>query len=60
MILSADVYQQGGMAVSSDSLVHCRQSVFGTKVDVSPSLHQDPDGLARARLALHRQGQGRL
>lgn len=58
--MSGRGYQQGGVAVSPDGLVHRRQSVFGSEVDVGAALHQHPDGLAAGRLALHRQRQRRL
>lgn len=48
------------MAVAPHGLVHRREPIFGAEVDVSPSLHQDPDGLAAAGLTLHSEGQGRL
>lgn len=54
------LYQEGNMAVASDGLVEWREAIFGTEVDVGASLHQDPDGLAAARLALNRQRQRRL
>ena len=54
------VYQQGCMAVASNSLVYRCEPVFGAEVDVSPALHQDPDGLTSTRLTLHRQGQRSL
>lgn len=46
------------MAVASDSLVHWRESVFGAKVNMSPSLHQHSDGLTSTGFTLHSKGQG--
>lgn len=55
-----DVHQQSRMAVASDSLVHRRESIFGAEVNMSPSLHQHPDGLASTGFTLHGKGQGSL
>lgn len=52
------VHQQSRVAVAPDSLVHWRESVFGAKVNVSPSLHQHSDGLTSTGFTLHSKGQG--
>lgn len=48
------------MAVASNSFVYWCESIFGTEVNMSPSVHQDPDGLTSTWLTLHRQGQSSL
>lgn len=52
------VHQQSRMTVASDSLVHWRESIFGAKVNMSPSLHQHSDGLTSTGFTLHSKGQG--
>lgn len=52
------VHQQSRVTVASDSLVHWRESIFGAKVNMSPSLHQHPDGLTSTGFTLHSKGQG--
>lgn len=52
------VHQQSRVTVASDSLVHWRESIFGAKVNMSPSLHQHSDGLTSTGFTLHSKGQG--
>lgn len=52
------VHQQSRVTVAPDSLVHWRESVFGAKVNMSPSLHQHSDGLTSTGFTLHSKGQG--
>lgn len=55
--VSVSVHQQGRVAVPSNTLVKRCESIFGTEVNVSPSVHQDPDGLPSTWLTLHCQRQ---